>query len=107
MLVGLDLTLFPSYYEPWGYTPLESLAFKVPTLTTSLAGFGLWVRTYFTKKHPGITVLDRNDSNYFEVVDGVAERVHLRRRRYRVRHAGLPSEGDGDRFCKARRMHPQ
>ena len=75
LLVGLDLTLFPSYYEPWGYTPLESLAFKVPTLTTSLAGFGLWVRTYFTKKHPGITVLDRNDSNYFEVVDGVAERV--------------------------------
>ena len=75
LLVGLDLTLFPSYYEPWGYTPLESLAFRVPTLTTSLAGFGLWVRTYYTKKHPGITVLDRNDSNYFEVVDGVAERV--------------------------------
>ena len=42
LLVGLDLTIFPSYYEPWGYTPLESLAFSVPTLTTSLAGFGLW-----------------------------------------------------------------
>ena len=75
LLCGLDLTLFPSYYEPWGYTPLESLAFRIPTLTTSLAGFGLWVRTYYGKKHPGITVLDRNDSNYFEVVDGVAERV--------------------------------
>ena len=75
LLSGLDLTLFPSYYEPWGYTPLESLAFRVPTLTTTLAGFGLWVRTYYTKKHPGITVLDRSDSNYFEVVDGVAERV--------------------------------
>ena len=67
LLCGLDLTLFPSYYEPWGYTPLESLAFRVPTLTTTLAGFGLWVRTYYGKKHPGITVLDRNDSNYFEV----------------------------------------
>ena len=75
LLVGLDLTLFPSYYEPWGYTPLESLAFSVPTLTTTLAGFGLWVRKYYGKKHPGITVLDRSDSNYFEVVDGVAERV--------------------------------
>ena len=75
LLAGLDLTLFPSYYEPWGYTPLESLAFRVPTLTTTLAGFGLWVRTYFGKEHPGITVLDRNDSNYFEVVDGVAKRV--------------------------------
>lgn len=75
LLAGLDLTLFPSYYEPWGYTPLESLAFRVPTLTTSLAGFGLWVRTYYGKEHPGITVLDRNDSNYFDVVDGVVERV--------------------------------
>jgi phosphorylase/glycogen(starch) synthase len=75
LLAGLDLTLFPSYYEPWGYTPLESLAFRVPTLTTSLAGFGLWVRDYYKKKHPGITVIDRNDSNYFEVVDAVVERV--------------------------------
>ena len=75
LLVGLDLTIFPSYYEPWGYTPLESLAFSVPTLTTSLAGFGLWVRTYFSKKHPGITVLDRDDANYFEVVDGVVARI--------------------------------
>ncbi|MDR0766528.1 MAG: glycogen/starch synthase, partial [Odoribacteraceae bacterium] len=40
LLVGMDLTVFPSYYEPWGYTPLESLAFKVPTITTTLAGFG-------------------------------------------------------------------
>ena len=75
LLAGLDLTLFPSYYEPWGYTPLESLAFRVPTLTTTLAGFGLWVRTHYTGKHPGITVLDRSDSNYFEVVEGVAERI--------------------------------
>ena len=46
LLIGLDLTLFPSYYEPWGYTPLESLVFRVPTLTTSLAGVGKWVRTH-------------------------------------------------------------
>ena len=43
LLVGMDLTLFPSYYEPWGYTPLESIAFSVPTVTTTLAGFGLWI----------------------------------------------------------------
>ncbi|MGM9785487.1 MAG: alpha-glucan family phosphorylase [Candidatus Cryptobacteroides sp.] len=75
LLAGLDLTLFPSYYEPWGYTPLESLAFRVPTLTTSLAGFGLWVRSHYKGEHPGITVLDRNDTNYFDVVAGVADRV--------------------------------
>lgn len=75
ILCGLDLALFPSYYEPWGYTPLEALAFRVPTLTTSLAGFGLWVRSHYGKAHPGITVLDRTDSNYSEVVDGVVDRV--------------------------------
>lgn len=75
LLVGLDLTLFPSYYEPWGYTPLESLAFRVPSLTTSLSGFGLWVQSHYPKEHPGITILERNDTNYFEVVDGVVARV--------------------------------
>ena len=75
LLCGMDLALFPSYYEPWGYTPLEALAFRVPTLTTSLAGFGLWVRDHYKGAHPGITVLDRDDSNYHEVVDGVAARV--------------------------------
>ena len=75
LLVGLDLTLFPSYYEPWGYTPLESLAFRIPSLTTSLSGFGKWVRSHYGKEHPGLTVLERNDTNYFQVVDGVVERV--------------------------------
>ncbi|MBR6306908.1 MAG: alpha-glucan family phosphorylase [Bacteroidales bacterium] len=75
LLCGMDLALFPSYYEPWGYTPLEALAFRVPTLTTSLAGFGLWVRDHYKKEHHGITVLDRTDSNYQEVVDGVVDRI--------------------------------
>ncbi|MBQ7273243.1 MAG: alpha-glucan family phosphorylase [Bacteroidales bacterium] len=75
ILCGLDLALFPSYYEPWGYTPLEALAFRIPTLTTDLAGFGLWVETHYKKEHPGITVLHRDETNYGEVVDGVAQRV--------------------------------
>ena len=75
LLCGMDLALFPSYYEPWGYTPLEALAFRVPTLTTSLAGFGMWVRSHYKGDHPGITVLERTDSNYADVVDGVIERI--------------------------------
>ena len=85
LLAGLDATVFPSYYEPWGYTPLESLAFRVPTLTTSLAGFGQWVRDYYGKEHPGIAVVDRDDDNYFEVVDSVAARMK--------EIAGLDEEG--------------
>ena len=76
LLVGMDLAVFPSYYEPWGYTPLEALAFRVPTFTTSLAGFGRWVETHYGEKdHPGITVAFRNDSNYSEVVEAVKKRI--------------------------------
>ena len=76
LLIGMDLAVFPSYYEPWGYTPLEALAFRVPTLTTTLAGFGLWVKEHYGKRsHPGITVVERNDSNYFDVVAAVKARI--------------------------------
>jgi alpha-glucan phosphorylases len=75
LLVGMDLTIFPSYYEPWGYTPLESIAFKVPTLTTSVAGFGLWVERHYKGEHPSISIVERNDSNYDMVVDGVIARI--------------------------------
>ena len=50
LLVGMDLTIYPSYYEPWGYTPLESVRYGVPTITTTLAGFGLWAEEEQTKK---------------------------------------------------------
>ena len=73
LLIGFDLTVFPSYYEPWGYTPLESLMFSIPTVTTSLSGFGMWVRNYFKEPGNGIAVLERNDDNALQVVDGIKE----------------------------------
>ena len=75
LLIGLDLTLFPSYYEPWGYTPLESLAFGVPTLTTTLAGFGEWVKTRYSGNHASIAVVNRDDNNYDEVVAKAADKI--------------------------------
>ncbi|MDR3235967.1 MAG: alpha-glucan family phosphorylase [Prevotellaceae bacterium] len=75
LLAGLDLTVFPSYYEPWGYTPLESLAFGVPTITTSLGGFGKWVNTYYKGINKSIDIIPRNDTNYDEVVAGVVQRI--------------------------------
>ena len=69
LLLGLDVTVFPSYYEPWGYTPLESCAFHVPTITTSLAGFGAWA----AKHQYGVVVVDRNDSNFNEVAEQIAD----------------------------------
>ena len=62
-LIGHDLSIFPSYYEPWGYTPLESIAFKVPTITTAVAGFGDWVNENFKLKTPSVSVIDRDEYN--------------------------------------------
>ncbi len=74
LLIGLDATVFPSYYEPWGYTPLESVAFGVPTITTSLSGFGQWVRASAMAGflESGVNVVDRTDSNYWDVVGEIA-----------------------------------
>ena len=72
LLCGMDVTVFPSYYEPWGYTPLESIAFSVPTITTSLTGFGLWVDGKL-KEHKGVDVIARNDTNDSEVVAALSD----------------------------------
>ena len=74
LLPGLDAAVFPSYYEPWGYTPLESAAHGVPTITTDLAGFGQWVLDTFGDDSDisGVKVLHRTDGNYGETVQTVA-----------------------------------
>jgi len=72
IVLGNDLCIYPSYYEPWGYTPLEAIAFKVPCITTDLAGFGLWANTVFGKYgeiEDGVKVIHRTDYNYSEVAD--------------------------------------
>ncbi len=74
-LNGFDVTVFPSYYEPWGYTPLESIAYKIPTLTTSLAGFGLWVKSEYKVLHNSVITIERNDDNYSDVVANVAQKL--------------------------------
>lgn len=79
LLLGQDLSVYPSYYEPWGYTPLESVAFRVPTITTDLAGFGLWVKG-LKNQHgicDGVEVLHRSDYNYSEVADGIKDTIAL------------------------------
>ncbi len=75
LLTGFDLTVFPSYYEPWGYTPLESLCLGIPTVTTTLAGFGSWAKRHFPNEELAIKVLSRDDSNYEEVVGGVVKQI--------------------------------
>jgi glycosyltransferase involved in cell wall biosynthesis len=78
IVLGNDLCIYPSYYEPWGYTPLEAIAFKVPCITTDLAGFGLWANSVFGKSgeiEDGVKVIHRTDYNYSEVADIIKDTV--------------------------------
>lgn len=77
LLIGMDVTVYPSYYEPWGYTPLESVAFGIPTITTNLAGFGLWAMKFVSGNniHEGITVIDRTDFNYSDVANEIRDAI--------------------------------
>ena len=78
VVLGNDLCIYPSYYEPWGYTPLEAIAFKVPCITTDLAGFGLWANSVFGhygEIEDGVKVIHRTDYNYSEVADVIKETV--------------------------------
>ncbi|MDY3268212.1 MAG: glycogen/starch synthase [Phocaeicola sp.] len=78
LVLGNDLSVYPSYYEPWGYTPLESIAFKVPTITSDLAGFGLWVNSLvgrYGELRDGVKVIHRTDYNYSEVADAIKDTI--------------------------------
>uniref|UniRef100_UPI00402751F0 glycogen/starch synthase n=1 Tax=Prevotella sp. TaxID=59823 RepID=UPI00402751F0 len=78
VVLGNDLCIYPSYYEPWGYTPLEAVAFKVPCITTDLAGFGLWANSEkggYCEISDGVKVIHRTDYNYSEVADAIKDTV--------------------------------
>ena len=78
VVLGNDLCIYPSYYEPWGYTPLEAIAFKVPCITTDLAGFGLWANKefgHYGELKDGVKVIHRTDYNYSEVADAIKDAV--------------------------------
>jgi glycogen phosphorylase/synthase len=77
VLGAVDLTCFPSFYEPWGYTPEESLAVGVPTVTTDLAGFGHWARGAGLGPEDGLYILDRagvSDSAVIAALTALIER---------------------------------
>ena len=78
LLIGMDLTVYASYYEPWGYTPLESVAFHVPCVTTNLSGIGLWVNQLLGKVGEladGGQVVRRTDYNSSEVAYAIKDAI--------------------------------
>jgi len=74
---GSHLGVFPSYYEPWGYTPLEAAALGVSSVTTDLAGFGRYINEKSVQtKNPGIFVLKRLEKKDDEVVEKLANSLY-------------------------------
>lgn len=81
LILGNDLCVYPSYYEPWGYTPLEAVAFSIPCVTTDLAGFGIWAQQVLEADKAennlanGVKIVHRTDYNYHEVADEIKDAV--------------------------------
>jgi len=75
LLSAFDFTVFPSYYEPWGYTPQESLAYGVPSITSSLTGFGRWVKHNVAHYEKALAIVERNDENNHTATKSLGEAI--------------------------------
>ncbi len=90
--IGCHLGVFPSYYEPWGYTPLETMALALPSVTSDLSGFGRYVqRNIFEGKEgedKAIKVIKRADTDYESSKKELAEHM------YEMFHLGKRQRGE-------------
>lgn len=74
---GCHLGVFPSYYEPWGYTPLECVARGVPAVTSDLSGFGNYCQTKFRNLDDrGIYIVKRKNKTFDESAEELAETMY-------------------------------
>lgn len=73
---GCHLGVFPSYYEPWGYTPVECLVRGIPSVTSDLSGFGDYVlKNLRDKNKEGLYIVNRKYSNFNEAADQLANQM--------------------------------
>jgi glycogen(starch) synthase len=92
---GCNMGVFPSYYEPWGYTPMECAALGLPAVTTDLSGFGAYVQRHIPEQeHVGITVVNRRSRSFDQAVDETANSLFdfvqmNRRQRVELRNQSL------------------
>ena len=74
-MLGSNLGIFPSYYEPWGYTPFEAAALACPSITTDLAGFGRFIEPKVDPKSPGIIVINRLNKDEDDIVKELGDKM--------------------------------
>ncbi|MCU0652945.1 MAG: glycogen/starch synthase [Candidatus Pacebacteria bacterium] len=74
---GCHLGVFPSYYEPWGYTPIEAAAEGVPAITSDLSGLGRFLSQLpRDKQNPGISIVNNYGKSECEVVAQLEEMLY-------------------------------
>ena len=109
LLIGMDLTVFPSYYEPWGYTPHESIAFGVPTITTVLSGFGQWMQESAKNEvdKDTVVVIERNDYNFIDVSQALSGSMYVKvqqttvdKKKYKTNAVALAEMSNWDTFFR-------
>jgi glycogen synthase len=75
-MAGCHLGLFPSYYEPWGYTPLEAGAMGLSSLTSDLSGFGMYMQSKLLKDNSGIYILKMMNRTKDQQVKDLTEMMY-------------------------------
>lgn len=73
-LYAFDLSVFPSYYEPWGYTPLESVAHSIPTLTSDVSGFGMFVKENMPENE-AVNIIHRDEQNGDAAIEEISNAI--------------------------------
>ncbi len=74
---GCHLGIFPSYYEPWGYTPMECAAMGVPAVTTDLSGFGAYMEHHVENNaENGMVVIDRSTHSFDQSTDDLVNYLY-------------------------------
>ncbi|MBR9679083.1 MAG: hypothetical protein GON13_02340, partial [Nanoarchaeota archaeon] len=75
-ITGIDLGVFPSRYEPWGYTPIEAGANMCAGIASDLSGFGKFIQEH-VKDRDGIQVLKMEDRSYDDIVHDLVDKIKL------------------------------
>ncbi|KAI5475234.1 glycogen(starch) synthase, glycosyltransferase family 3 protein [Pseudohyphozyma bogoriensis] len=73
---GCHLGVFPSYYEPWGYTPAECTVMGLPSITTNLSGFGCFMDELIENSEDyGIYIVDRRAKSVEDSVNQLTDQM--------------------------------
>jgi len=75
LLAAFDLSVFPSLYEPWGYSAHESICYGIPTITTNLSGFGEWAGKRQEGLSKYLAIIERTEENYTETTNKISASV--------------------------------